>query len=157
MDLAIEAHIDAFALNVAYGWPENDDALVLAFQAAATKGFHLFFSFDYAGNGSWPLGDVQGLIQKYASSGNYYKYQGKPFVSTFEGPDNAQDWVTIKQATGCFFMPDWSSKGAGPAMALANGVADGLFSESQRTDTASELPLTLLSYTQVGRLGPMAS
>ncbi|KAJ0353197.1 hypothetical protein COL154_012253 [Colletotrichum chrysophilum] len=73
------AHIDAFALNMAYGDPTNEKS-------------------------------------------------GKPFVSTFEGPDNAEDWVEIKAATGCFFIPDWSSLGAKPAMAKANGVADGLFS-----------------------------
>jgi hypothetical protein len=28
--LAMEAHIDAFALNMAYGWPYNYDALALA-------------------------------------------------------------------------------------------------------------------------------
>jgi hypothetical protein len=77
------------------------------------------------------MADVQSLITQYGSASTYFKYQGKPFVSTFEGPDNAEDWVTIKANTGCFFIPDWSSLGAGPAMAKANGVADGLFSESQ--------------------------
>lgn len=127
----MDAHIDAFALNIAYGWPQNYDALSLAFKAAATLGFKLFFSFDYAGNGSWPLSNASALIQQYGGQGTYYKYHGKPFVSTFEGPDSADDWITIKQDTGCFFMPDWSSRGAGPAMALGNGVADGLFSSSQ--------------------------
>lgn len=130
MKLAQESHIDAFALNMAYGWPQNYDALALAFQAAASTNFQLFFSFDYAGNGSWPMGVVQNLITQYGSASTYFKYQGKPFVSTFEGPANAEDWVTIKANTGCFFIPDWSSLGAGPAMAQANGVADGLFSES---------------------------
>lgn len=51
-------------------------------------------------------------------------------MSTFEGPGSADDWVTIKSETNCFFMPDWSSVGAKPAVELANGVADGLFSWS---------------------------
>ncbi|KAH1500885.1 hypothetical protein KXX06_001443, partial [Aspergillus fumigatus] len=67
---------------------------------------------------------------QYGSNGAYFQYNGKPFVSTFEGPNNAEDWVTIKAQTGCFFIPDWSSVGAKPAVALANGVADGLFSWS---------------------------
>lgn len=46
-------------------------------------------------------------------------------MSTFEGPANADDWSSIKQSTGCFFVPDWSSLGAKPAVEL--GSADGLF------------------------------
>lgn len=46
--LAQDAHIDAFALNIAYGDDTIYDSLPLAFSAAATKGFQLFFSFDYA-------------------------------------------------------------------------------------------------------------
>ncbi|KAI8297899.1 Mutanase [Colletotrichum sp. SAR11_59] len=122
------AHIDAFALNMAYGDPTNEQSVADAFQHASSLGFQLFFSFDYAGNGPWPKSVVQGFINQYGSSGTYFHYQGKPFVSTFEGPDNADDWVEIKAATGCFFIPDWSSLGAKPAMAKANGVADGLFS-----------------------------
>ncbi|KAK1847219.1 alpha-glucanase [Colletotrichum chrysophilum] len=94
------AHIDAFALNMAYGDPTNEKSVANAFQHASSLGFQLFFSFDYAGNGPWPKSVVQGLI----------------------------NWVEIKAATGCFFIPDWSSLGAKPAMAKANGVADGLFS-----------------------------
>ncbi|WYZ38473.1 hypothetical protein EsH8_III_000387 [Colletotrichum jinshuiense] len=122
------AHIDAFALNMAYGDLTNERSIAAAFQHASSLGFQLFFSFDYAGNGPWPKGVVQGLISQYAGSAAYFHYQGKPFVSTFEGPENAEDWIGIKAATGCFFIPDWSSVGAKPAMAKANGVADGLFS-----------------------------
>jgi hypothetical protein len=45
-----------------------------------------------------------------------------------EGPGNADDWKTIKAATSCFFIPDWSSLGAQAAVAQGGGVADGLFS-----------------------------
>lgn len=45
-----------------------------------------------------------------------------------EGPGNGTDWIGIKAATGCFFIPDWSSVGAQAAMGVAGGVADGLFS-----------------------------
>ncbi|KAL0939950.1 Mutanase Pc12g07500-like protein 1 [Colletotrichum truncatum] len=127
MNLAKDAHIDAFALNMAYDWHGNEKALELAFQAGAQSGFQLFFSFDYAGNGPWPQGVVQSYIQKYGKHSAYFQHNGQPLVSTFEGPENAQDWVAIKQSTGCFFVPDWSSLGAGPASTLAGGVADGLF------------------------------
>ena len=49
-------------------------------------------------------------------------------MSTFEGPANADDWIDIKDQVGCFFIPDWSSEGAQPALKLGGGVADGLFS-----------------------------
>lgn len=48
-------------------------------------------------------------------------------MSTFEGTDNADDWNDIKAQNPCFFVPDWSSKGASVAVTLGNGVADGLF------------------------------
>jgi hypothetical protein len=116
---------------MANGWPSNDQSLALAFNAAEAQGsFQLFFSFDYAGNGSWAEGDVISLINQYKSSTAYYHYKGAPFVSTFEGPGSASDWNNIKSQTGCFFVPDWSSVGAGPAIALGNGVADGLFSNA---------------------------
>jgi hypothetical protein len=71
------------------------------------------------------------LILRYGGSAAYYKYNSLPLVSTFEGPGNADDWITIKQQAPCFFIPDWSSLGARPALAAGGGVADGLFSESR--------------------------
>jgi hypothetical protein len=126
IQLAQEAGIDAFALNMAYADPANSGGLSDAFTAAESLGFQLFFSFDYAGNGPWPMQDVINLITEYSSSSAYYQYNGQPFVSTFEGPNNYADWFTIKAETGCFFIPDWSSLGAKAAIEL--GVADGLFS-----------------------------
>ncbi|CAG8350820.1 unnamed protein product [Penicillium salamii] len=126
MKLAQDAHIDAFALNMAYDDPTNTKALPAAFAAADSVGFKLFFSFDYAGNGDWPMTDVVKLISQYSAHSSYFFYKGKAFVSTFEGPDRAKDWRTIKLATDCFFVPSWSSLGAKPA--VETGVVDGLFS-----------------------------
>ncbi|KAI8198155.1 Mutanase [Colletotrichum sp. SAR 10_76] len=126
--LAKEAHIDAFALNMAHGESMNDKSLQQAFEAAKSENFKLMFSFDYAGRGPWPKETVINLLKKYASQAEYFKHSdGKPLVSTFEGPGNAGDWKDIKKQVGCFFIPDWSSKGARPALELADGVADGLF------------------------------
>lgn len=126
--LAQQSHIDAFALNIAHGWEHNEQQIANAFAAANAENFKLFFSFDYAGGDiPWPLNEVTNLIQRYAHDGAHFQYNGKPFVSTFEGPENANDWKSIKADTGCFFMPDWSSLGAGPALAAGDGVADGLF------------------------------
>ena len=72
------------------------------------------------------------MINQYKGHSAYWQHDGpngkQPLVSTFEGSDNAEDWKDIKARTGCFFMPDWSSLGAGPAVEKADGVADGLFS-----------------------------
>ncbi|KAF2116938.1 glycosyl hydrolase family 71-domain-containing protein [Lophiotrema nucula] len=134
-DKASEAGIQAFALNIAADWAGNDDAIHLAFLEASKPRFNiikLFFSFDYAGGGAWDKEKVVSMINQYKSHGRYWQHDGpnglQPLVSTFEGPDNAGDWKDIKARTGCFFMPDWSSLGAGPAAKLADGVADGLFS-----------------------------
>jgi hypothetical protein len=124
IQLAQDAHIDAFALNIAVGDTSNASILSNAFSAATSTGFQLFFSFDYAGNGPWPEADVISLLNQYGSSSAYYHYNGQPFVSTFEGPASSADWSTIKEQTGCFFMPDWSSISAKAALAL--GPADGL-------------------------------
>ncbi|KAI8267365.1 Mutanase [Colletotrichum sp. SAR11_239] len=126
--LAQEAHIDGFALNIAYGERTNAGSLEDVFQVASDMGFKLIFSFDYAGGGPWPKDDVLNLLKKYATRPEYFKHSdGTPLVSTFEGPEQASDWVDIKRSFPCFFMPDWSSKGAKRAAELAGGVADGLF------------------------------
>ncbi|KXH67234.1 mutanase [Colletotrichum salicis] len=126
--LAKEAHIDAFVLNMAHGEAVNEPSLERAFNAAKSEGFKLLFSFDYAGRGPWPKDTVISYLKKYGSTAEYFKHSdGKPLVSTFEGPGNADDWIDIKKQVSYFFIPDWSSEGAKPALALGGGVADGLF------------------------------
>ncbi|KAG4428839.1 hypothetical protein IFR05_015680, partial [Cadophora sp. M221] len=124
--LAQDAHIDAFVLNIAVGEKGLTQSLINAFAAANNKGFKLFFSFDYAGGGPWDAKDVLSLLNQYRANAAYYKFNGQPLVSTFEGPDNAPDWVALKQATGAVFIPSYSSLGA--KAAVATGVVDGLFS-----------------------------
>lgn len=127
--LAQEARIDGFALNVAYGDAANTDSIPLAFTAAANVGgFRHIFSFDYAGNGSWPKSDVVDLIKTYGPQATYFKHEGtnKPLVSTIEGWKSATEWTTIKKETNCFFIPSFSSLGAKKAM--ETGVVDGLSS-----------------------------
>ncbi|KAJ5852373.1 Glycoside hydrolase family 71 [Penicillium soppii] len=125
---AQKAHLDAFALNLAYNFPTNNRSLENAFKAANTLHFKLLFSFDYVGNGAWPEGDVIAIINRYKDNPAYYQHKGKPFVSTFEGSANATDWSTIKKYADCFFVPGWSGLGAKEALAVAPGVPDGLFS-----------------------------
>ncbi|KAJ5089135.1 hypothetical protein N7532_007819 [Penicillium argentinense] len=126
---------------MAYGVPTNQISVTNAFSAAETLDFKLFFSFDYAGNGSWPQSQVISFLHQFSTSPAYYHFSDRPFVSTFEGPDSADDWIAIKNQTGCFFVPDWSSVGVPAALELAGGIADGLFSwaawptEAQRMNT----------------------
>lgn len=129
MQDAQTANIDAFALNIAADADVNAEQVPLAFAAAASTGFHLFFSFDYAGNGAWAESDVLDYLGQYTGESVYFLHDGSlPLVSTFEGSDNAADWVTIKSTYSIFFIPDWSSLGAEAAIELEGGVADGLFS-----------------------------
>lgn len=119
--LAAAAGIDAFALNIAYPDPNTFQQVSKAFTAAETSNtsFKLFFSFDYQGGGApWPAAggnSVISYLNQYKDSKSYFWYDGRPFVSTFEGVDNVQDWGpggTIRSALGdLFFVPDWSSLG----------------------------------------------
>ncbi|KAJ1324132.1 Glycosyl hydrolase family 71 [Microdochium nivale] len=126
---AQQAGIDAFALNIAKDEQANIE-IEQAFQVAVARKFRLFFSFDYAGLGDWDKAKVKNLINTYKGSPAYYIHEnGKPLVSTFEGPGAAADWRDIKSATGCFFVPDWSSLGAKrAALDVGAGIIDGLFS-----------------------------
>jgi hypothetical protein len=128
MQLAQEAYIDGFALNFANEASVVRPLLDKAFWVANNLGFKLFCSYDYAGLGSFEKQTVIDLCNDYCNNGAYYRTGGKPLLSTFEGPDQADDWHDIKAATGSLFIPDWSSKGARAATELSNGVADGLFS-----------------------------
>ncbi|GIJ86888.1 hypothetical protein Asppvi_005786 [Aspergillus pseudoviridinutans] len=124
--LAKDAHIDAFALNIASNQAPNSQVWN-AFAAAEAVGFKLFFSFDYAGNGPWAKEDVISYLQRGIQSSAYFIYREMPFVSTFEGPASAPDWVEIKKEIPCWFVPDWSSLGASQALRNSPGVANGLF------------------------------
>lgn len=54
--MAQKAHIDGFALNMAYAELGNEASTKNAFDAADALAFKLIFSFDYAGgrSGPWP-------------------------------------------------------------------------------------------------------
>jgi Glycosyl hydrolase family 71 len=126
--MAKAAKIDGFAMNIAAGDPNTDIVLANAYAAAeAASGFNMFLSFDYLSMGAWNAGQVINKINQYKFSSAQFLYHGKPLASTFEGVGNIGDWAGIKSATGCFFIPDWSSLGpAGFASHL--NIADGAFS-----------------------------
>ncbi|KAI2607778.1 glycoside hydrolase family 71 protein [Hypoxylon fragiforme] len=106
------AGIDGFALNVGSADSWNGQQLQLAYNTASSNGFHLFLSFDMAAS-SWSVDQVVALINQYKGAGSQLKVDGKPFVSTFEGPSWADNWAAVRSATGgIFLVPDWSSLGA---------------------------------------------
>ncbi|OAX79204.1 hypothetical protein ACJ72_06477 [Emergomyces africanus] len=112
INLAKEAHIDGFVMNIGPQDSYTDAVLRQAYDVATTLGeFTLFLSFDYLSAGPWPADRVINIINTYKNSPAQYKYYNKPLVTTFEGVNNINDWVRIKQATGCFFMPTWTSLG----------------------------------------------
>ena len=128
--LASSKGIDAFALNIApplAGTVETQVAM--AFSAAEASGtpFKLFFSFDYEGSGTpWDTADILTLLTQYAGSGAHFQQEGKPFVSTFEGPGNSdvEQWKEIRASlsSGIYFVPDWTSQGPGYRQDLIDGA-----------------------------------
>jgi hypothetical protein len=149
IQLAKAAHIDAFALNVAAQDSANAASLSYAFTAANEVGnSKLFFSFDYAAQGEWPASSAINLLHQYGPNQSYFQYHGKPMVSTFEGSSNADDWISIKAQTNCFFIPDWSSIEPSAALAKAGGVVDGLFSWNAWPNGCNDMTTTSdLAYT----------
>ncbi|RAK84826.1 hypothetical protein BO79DRAFT_274168 [Aspergillus costaricaensis CBS 115574] len=125
---------------MAYADPVNCGALSAAFTIADSLGFRLFFSFDYAGNGPWPEDEVLDYINTCGSNSAYYQYNGQPLVSTFEGPNNSDDWVGIKKETNCFLIPDWSSLGAKAAMKKGGPQEMNTYVDASYRDYLSGLP-----------------
>ena len=71
------------------------------------------------------------------------QYEGKPFVSTFEGPTNSDvtQWANINStySGGIYFIPDWTSQGPGYEMDLY----DGAFSWNMWPDGPSNISTAL--------------
>jgi glucan endo-1,3-alpha-glucosidase len=56
-------------------------------------------------------------LDQYSSNSFYFRFNGLPFVTTFEGVANANDWAQggpIRSAIGgVYFVPTWTSIGTG--------------------------------------------
>ncbi|KAL2863498.1 glycosyl hydrolase family 71-domain-containing protein [Aspergillus lucknowensis] len=125
---AQKAHIDGFALNIAPQDDYTDRVLHTAYEAAEKIGnFSLFISFDYESGGPWPPDRVISTINTFKNREAQYLYNGKPLVSTFEGVESSGDWLYIKSATGCMFIPDWTSL-APSGLHTVYDTIDGAFS-----------------------------
>ncbi|KAL2022037.1 hypothetical protein VTK56DRAFT_6277 [Thermocarpiscus australiensis] len=123
------AGIDGFALNIGPSDPWTDAQLHLAYTIAEQLGdFFLFISFDMAPGRSWAVVQVVDLINRYKGSVAQMLVNGKPLVSTFEGPAWSDNWPEVRCRTGgIFLVPDWSS--IGPyGIASKLDLIDGAFS-----------------------------
>ncbi|RDW82909.1 hypothetical protein BP5796_04400 [Coleophoma crateriformis] len=154
ISLAAAAGIDAFALNIAYPDTNIPTQVANAFTAAEamfTNGtdFQLFFSFDYLGGGQpWAATGTQSVasyLTKYKTSSAYFLYNGLPFVSTFEGTGNIQDWAqggTIRSTVGdVYFVPDWTSLGTSGISAALPDI-EGFFSWDMWPNGAADMSNT---------------
>ncbi|KAI0173106.1 glycoside hydrolase family 71 protein [Hypoxylon sp. FL1284] len=119
--------IDGFALNIGSADSWNDEQLQLAYDTAdSAGGFSMFLSFDMAAS-SWSVDQVVQRVNQHKDAASQLKVGGKPFVSTFEGPDWASNWASVRSQTGdIFLVPDWSSRGADGVGSLL-GQIDGAF------------------------------
>ncbi|KAI0654666.1 glycoside hydrolase [Cubamyces menziesii] len=115
--------IDAFALNVqdvSSSWATN--AIQLLFDAAAANDFKLFFSFDMSVLDQ--PSTFLPLFKQYQGNSAYYRHEGRPFLSTFDGgaksfgasSPNAGWQSQLKDALAAdginpFFVPDFDDYG----------------------------------------------
>ncbi|KAL7266880.1 hypothetical protein RUND412_010554 [Rhizina undulata] len=128
MKAAKASLIDGFALNAGPTDSYGPEQLALAYQVAEQNDFSLFISFDMACCGDWPVQTVIDWINKYKDSKAQFKVDGKPFVSTFEGPKFADSWAQVKAGTGdIYLVPDWTSLGPSGFSQYLDKV-DGAFS-----------------------------
>ncbi|KAL9027222.1 MAG: hypothetical protein Q9196_004223 [Gyalolechia fulgens] len=146
INLAKDVGIDAFALNIAAQTDYNEAQLENAYRAAESLGFKLFLSFDYAAQGPWSSSAVLTLLQRYAASPAQFMVNGASFVSTFEGPDNSDDWRQIRASVPIYFLPDWTSIGPDAFRTTKLDVVDGAFSwdawpqgATDKTDESDQL------------------
>jgi len=127
ISLAQAAGIDGFALNAGPSDSYGEEQVALAYAAAEGTGFVMFISFDMVCFftqhyrlpsdrlqccGSWTVDQVAAWINATKDSSAQLKVDGKPFVSTFEGPSFASSWASVIAQTGeIFLVPDWTSLG----------------------------------------------
>lgn len=93
--------LDAFALNFDQFASWSNNTVDRLFNNADTLGFKLFFSFDMAAGHLTDPSQYAQYLKNYITRASYFKYNGKPLVSTFggEGVSDAQ-WSSFKRTVG---------------------------------------------------------
>ncbi|KAF1993326.1 glycoside hydrolase family 71 protein [Amniculicola lignicola CBS 123094] len=122
--------LDAFALNFdqfAY-WSEGTvDRL---FNNADALGFGLFFSFDHAAGHLSAPSQYQDYLKKYITRPSYFKYNGRPLVSTFGGESISDaDWAAFKSYVGNpLLIPGFYQIATASTVFNGRSNLDGVFS-----------------------------
>lgn len=88
--------------------------------------------------------DVIDIVKTYGPNAAYFHVDGKPMVSTFEGPSNSnfQDWPYINSSIpgGVYFVPDWTSLGPkGFPTDLVDGACECTSSSEDDISNSSSL------------------
>ena len=86
-------------------WEQAQVANAYAAAKALGTGFKLFISFDFTSL-SCSLSNTVSLVNTYAQHTNQFKYNGKPFISSYEGGCLGNSgWQSLKQQTNGYVMP----------------------------------------------------
>lgn len=137
---AINVGFDAFALNLMSLEDWSTEAVSSLFNATEGTNFKLFFSFDMT-HFTDPSQFLP-ILEQYVGHDNYYLYDSKPFVSTFDGgtltfgaSDPNSGWQSsFKDALSSagvdvFFVPDFDDASNFPTGFFDTfSVVDGAFS-----------------------------
>ncbi|ODN95835.1 hypothetical protein L198_04453 [Cryptococcus wingfieldii CBS 7118] len=127
IELAMSKGIDGFALNCD-GQDANAQQLTFAFKAASASStpFKLFISPDFVHYSTEDHEPVSDLLKSWITEDAYFRYNDKPFVSSFWG--EGTDWEAVRTDVGqdLYVVPYYY---ASQSAAGTKGV-DGLFSWS---------------------------
>ncbi|KAL5450847.1 hypothetical protein PMIN05_000734 [Paraphaeosphaeria minitans] len=107
--------------------PWATEAVGHHFDQADASGFGLFFSFDH--NHFSSPSEYTEYLKPLLSRPSYFKYAGKPLVSTFNG-DSVTDgiWAEFKAAVGeVLLIPGFSAAIPGPDFFATRTALDGVF------------------------------
>ncbi|KAL5453085.1 hypothetical protein PMIN06_005646 [Paraphaeosphaeria minitans] len=107
--------------------PWATEAVGHHFDQADASGFGLFFSFDH--NHFSSPSEYTEYLKPLLSRPSYFKYAGKPLVSTFNG-DSVTDgiWAEFKAAVGeVLLIPGFSAAVPGPDFFATRTALDGVF------------------------------
>lgn len=97
------------------------------FDQADASGFELFFSFDH--NKLTSPSQYLDFVKPYLTRASYFKYNGKPIVSTFNGEAVSNDeWASFKVAAGdVLLIPGFSNATPSPDFFSDRSALDGIF------------------------------
>jgi glucan endo-1,3-alpha-glucosidase len=97
---------DAVALNIGSdSWELTQVASAYAAAKALGTNFKLFLSIDFTAMGC-TLSNIVSLVNTYGNHPNQFKYNGKTFISSYEGACLGNSgWQSLKSQTNGYTMP----------------------------------------------------